>query len=83
VFEQIASGIILTNQEIITRVVDNKLEESEIKEICKEPKPLTHAFRSSELDVAACAKFLANRTKENIVTGNLNRSNINSTQETY
>jgi vacuolar-type H+-ATPase subunit I/STV1 len=59
-------------------VEGKKLANSEIKEICKELNPLTHSFRNDVVDVAVYAKFLANRAKENILNGNLNRSKINS-----
>jgi hypothetical protein len=78
VFEQIAVGIVLTNGDIIKRVEGNNLANSEIREICKELNPLTHSLRNDVVDVAVYTKFLANRAKENILNGNLNRSKINS-----
>jgi hypothetical protein len=85
VFEDIATGIVLTDQQNIELANVKRLKAEKISEVCQELRSNDMKLffkRTAEIDIDSYAEYLSLRAKENILNGNLNRSRIEkSTKE--
>jgi hypothetical protein len=81
VFKDIALGIVLTDQANIEHALKGDLEKDKVAQVRKELNTgLKNIFGSTtKVNLGVYAEFLANRAKENILNGNLNRRKLIAT----